>query len=178
MTTTGGRGGRGRHARGRVDRAAPRLPSASRAVVRRAADSRNRRRSGCHAAGLEVRTGLARTGVVGVLRADKPGRTIAWRADIDALPVTELLEAPFTSGTAGVMHAAGTTATRPSPSRWPRFSRPGARSCRGTAVFIFQPAEELLGGAKPMIEAGAAREPARRRDLWAASDHADPRGGR
>ncbi|HEY4907953.1 MAG TPA: amidohydrolase, partial [Methylomirabilota bacterium] len=46
-----------------------------------------------HAAGLEVRTGLARTGVVGVLRGDKPGRTIAWRADIDALPLTELLEA-------------------------------------------------------------------------------------
>jgi len=50
-----------------------------------------------HAAGLEVRTGLGGpTAVVGLLHGDKPGRTIAWRADIDALPLTELLEAPFT----------------------------------------------------------------------------------
>src|SRR5215467_13839855 len=48
-----------------------------------------------HAAGLEVRTGLGGpTAVVGLLHGDKPGRTIAWRADIDALPLTELLEAP------------------------------------------------------------------------------------
>src|SRR3970282_1457220 len=57
-----------------------------------------------HAAKLEVRTGLGRTGVVGVLRGDRPGRTIAWRADIDALPLTETFDAPFTSATPGVMH--------------------------------------------------------------------------
>ena len=45
--------------------------------------------------------------MVGVLHGDRPGPTIAWRADIDALPLTELLEAPFTSGTPGVMHACG-----------------------------------------------------------------------
>ena len=50
-----------------------------------------------HAAKLEVRTGVGRTGVVGVLHGDRPGRTIAWRADIDALPLTEILDAPFTS---------------------------------------------------------------------------------
>ena len=44
-----------------------------------------------HAAGLEVRTGMAKTGVVGVLHGDQPGRTVAWRADIDALPLTETL---------------------------------------------------------------------------------------
>src|SRR5262245_19270271 len=60
-----------------------------------------------HAAKLEVRTGIAKTGVVGILRGDRPGRTIAWRADIDALPLTERLDAPFTSGTPGVMHACG-----------------------------------------------------------------------
>src|SRR5262249_38543568 len=60
------------------------------------------------AAGLEVCTGLGGpTAVVGLLHGDKPGRTIAWRADIDALPLTELLEAPFTSDTPGVMHACG-----------------------------------------------------------------------
>src|SRR5262245_1834727 len=57
------------------------------------------------AAGLEVRTGIAKTGVVGILRGDKPGKTIAWRADIDALPLTEILDAPFTSSKPGVMHA-------------------------------------------------------------------------
>jgi metal-dependent amidase/aminoacylase/carboxypeptidase family protein len=59
-----------------------------------------------HAAKLQVRTGLGRTGVVGVLHGDRPGRTIAWRADIDALPLTETFAAPFASSTAGVMHAA------------------------------------------------------------------------
>ena len=58
-------------------------------------------------AGLEVKTGIAKTGVVGILRGDTPGKTIAWRADIDALPLTETLRAPFTSGTPGVMHACG-----------------------------------------------------------------------
>jgi amidohydrolase len=60
-----------------------------------------------HGAKLEVRTGIARTGVVGVLHGDRPGRTVAWRADIDALPLTELLDAPFASATPGVMHACG-----------------------------------------------------------------------
>src|SRR5436189_2636521 len=60
-----------------------------------------------NAAGLEVRTGIARTGVVGVLHGDRPGRTVAWRADIDALPLTESLDQPFVSGTPGVMHACG-----------------------------------------------------------------------
>ncbi len=94
------------------------------------------------AAGLEVRTGLARTGVVGVLRGDKPGRTIAWRADIDALPVTELLDAPFTSG-------AGTTATRPSRSPWPRFSRPGARSCRAPRSSSSSPPRSCSAARSP-----------------------------
>ena len=52
-----------------------------------------------HAAKLDVRTGVGGTGVVAVLHGDRPGRTIAWRADIDALPLTEVLEAPFASGT-------------------------------------------------------------------------------
>jgi metal-dependent amidase/aminoacylase/carboxypeptidase family protein len=60
-----------------------------------------------HSAGLEVRTGMAKTGVVGVLRGDRPGRTVAWRADTDALPLTETLEAPFASAAPGVMHACG-----------------------------------------------------------------------
>src|SRR6478736_5197154 len=60
-----------------------------------------------HRAGLSITTGVATTGVIAVLHGDRPGRTIAWRADMDALPLTELLEAPFASGTPGVMHACG-----------------------------------------------------------------------
>src|SRR5262249_58782994 len=66
-------------------------------------------------AGLEVKTGIAKTGVVGLLRGDKPGKTIAWRADIDALPLTETLPTPFASGTPGVMHACGHARHPPIP---------------------------------------------------------------
>src|SRR5439155_13111900 len=61
-----------------------------------------------HTAGLEVRTNIAgTTAVMGLLHGDKAGRTIAWRADIDALPLTELLEAPFALGIFGIMHDYG-----------------------------------------------------------------------
>lgn len=56
-------------------------------------------------AGLEVRTGVARTGVVGVLRGARPGRTVLVRADIDALPLAEESGAPYRSRHPGVMHA-------------------------------------------------------------------------
>src|SRR5262250_3349089 len=60
-----------------------------------------------NATGMEVRGSIGRTGVVGVLHGDRPGRTVAWRADIDALPLTEILDEPFASATPGVMHACG-----------------------------------------------------------------------
>src|SRR5881396_3826709 len=111
------------------------------------------------AAKLEVRTGLARTGVVGVLHGDRPGRTIAWRADIDALPLTETLDAPFASGTAGVMHACGHDGHTAIAITLAEIMSARRAEVPGTAVFIFQPAEELLGGAKPMIEAGVLENP-------------------
>ena len=110
-------------------------------------------------AGLEVRTGIAGTGVVGILRGDKPGKTIAWRADIDALPLTEILNAPFTSGTPGVMHACGHDGHTAIAITMAELLSARRAEVPGTAVFIFQPAEELLGGAKPMIEAGALDNP-------------------
>ena len=74
------------------------------------------------ALGIEVRTGVAHTGVVGLLRGGRPGPKIALRADMDALPVTEATGLPFASTvtteyngqTTGVMHACGTTPTLPS----------------------------------------------------------------
>jgi amidohydrolase len=111
-------------------------------------------------AGLEVQTGIAgQTGVVGILRGDQPGKTIAWRADIDALPLTELLAAPFTSGTKGVMHACGHDGHTAIAITAAEILAARRAELPGTVVFIFQPAEELLSGAKPMIEAGVLENP-------------------
>ncbi len=111
-------------------------------------------------AGLEVKTGIAgQTGVVGILRGDKPGKTIAWRADIDALPLTEILDAPFTSGTKGVMHACGHDGHAAIAITAAEILAARRGELPGTVVFIFQPAEELLSGAKPMIEAGVLENP-------------------
>ncbi|HSE06033.1 MAG TPA: M20 family metallopeptidase [Methylomirabilota bacterium] len=111
------------------------------------------------AAKLDVRTGVGGTGVVGVLHGDRPGRTVAWRADIDALPLTELLDAPFASGTPGVMHACGHDGHTAIAITMADILAERRAEMAGTAVFIFQPAEEVLGGARPMIEAGALDDP-------------------
>lgn len=112
-----------------------------------------------HAAKIEVREGVGGLGVVGVLRGDRPGRTIAWRADIDALPLTELLEAPFASGTPGVMHACGHDGHTAIGITLAEILAARRGEVPGTAVFVFQPAEEVVGGARPMIEAGALENP-------------------
>jgi len=112
-----------------------------------------------HAAKLEVRTGVGRTGVVGVLRGDRPGRTIAWRADIDALPLSESLDLPFVSATPGVMHACGHDGHTAIGITLAEMLAARRREVPGTAVFLFQPAEEIFSGAKPMIDAGALDDP-------------------
>jgi amidohydrolase len=112
-----------------------------------------------HAAKLEVRTGLGRTGVVGVLRGERPGRTIAWRADIDALPLTETLDAPFASARPGVMHACGHDGHTAIAVTLAEILAARRAELPGTAVFIFQPAEEVFGGAEPMIAAGVLDDP-------------------
>jgi len=112
-----------------------------------------------HAAKLDVRTGVGGTGVVGVLHGDRPGRTVAWRADIDALPLTEVLDAPFASGTPGVMHACGHDGHTAIAITLAEIMAERRDEIPGTAVFIFQPAEEVLGGAAPMIAAGALDDP-------------------
>src|SRR5207249_4742109 len=110
-------------------------------------------------AGLEVKTGIAKTGVVGILRGDTPGKTIAWRADIDALPLTETLRAPFTSGAPGVMHACGHDGHTAIAITLAEILAARRRELPGTAVFLCQPAEEILGGAQPMIDAGVLDNP-------------------
>jgi amidohydrolase len=103
--------------------------------------------------GLEVHRGFARTGVVGVLRCGASPRMIGLRADMDALPVAELNEFPHHSRHPGKMHACGHdghTAILLGAARQ-LAADPGFD---GTAVFIFQPAEESEGGAAVMIEDG------------------------
>ena len=93
---------------------------------------------------VEVKTGIAGTGVVGILRGDRPGRTIAWRADIDALPLSERLDAPFTSGKDGVMHACGHDGHTAVAIELADILAARRAEMAGTAVFIFQPAEEII----------------------------------
>jgi hippurate hydrolase len=103
--------------------------------------------------GLEVHQGLGGTGVVGVLRCGTGNRAVGLRADMDALSITERTGLPHQSGAQGKMHACGHdghTAMLLLAARHLSESR----SFDGTAVFIFQPAEEGGAGAKAMIEDG------------------------
>ena len=103
----------------------------------------------------EVRTGIGRSGVVGVIKGRKgaTGRTIGLRADMDALPIVETTNLPYRSTVPGRMHACGHdghTAFLLGTARYLAATRDFA----GTAVVIFQPAEEGGGGAQAMIDDG------------------------
>src|SRR5216110_1369782 len=122
--------------------------------------------------GIEVRTGVAHTGVVGVLRGGKPGPVVALRADMDALPVTEEVDVPFASKVratyngqeVGVMHACGHDSHVAMLMGVAEILAGMRNDLPGTVKFIFQPAEEGApagdgGGAALMIEEGALDDP-------------------
>lgn len=123
--------------------------------------------------GMEVRTGVGRTGVVGILRGGRPGRTVALRADMDALPVLEATGLPFASTATGtymgntvpVAHACGHDAHVAMLMGAAEVLAGMKDQIAGTVVFIFQPAEEGAppgepkGGAALMIEEGALADP-------------------
>ena len=122
--------------------------------------------------GLEVRTGIAHTGVVGVLRGGKPGKVVALRADMDALPVTEQVDVPFASkvrttynnAQVGLMHACGHDVHTAVLMGTASVLAGMREEIPGTVVFIFQPAEEGPpagedGGAKMMIAEGVLDAP-------------------
>jgi amidohydrolase len=110
------------------------------------------------AIGVEHRR-LAQTGVVAVVRGALPGHVVALRADMDALPITERSGLPFASEVAGKMHACGHDAHTAMLLGAARELQAMRDRLRGTAVLIFQPAEEGPGGAQPMIEQGALDNP-------------------
>jgi amidohydrolase len=104
--------------------------------------------------GLEVKRGVGRTGVVGVLRGSAPGPTIGLRADMDALPIQDQKTVPYKSAIPGKMHACGhdahTSILMGAAKLLSRHFRPE----QGNIVFVFQPAEEDQGGAQEMINDG------------------------
>ncbi len=122
--------------------------------------------------GLEVQTGIAHTGVVGILEGSKSGPVVALRADIDALPVTERTPVPFASKVeseyngikTGVMHACGHDTHIAILMGVAEVLSKNRKEIKGTIKFIFQPAEEGApkgenGGAKMMVEEGVLKNP-------------------
>ena len=122
--------------------------------------------------GLEVETNIAKTGVIGILKGNNPGKVVAIRADIDALPVTERNDLPFKSEVkttflnteTGVMHACGHDTHISILMATAEVFSKHKDKINGTIKFIFQPAEEgpppgEEGGAKLMIKEGVLDNP-------------------
>ncbi len=121
--------------------------------------------------GMEVKTGIAHTGVVGVLRGGRPGPVVAVRADMDALPVTEespfpwksTVRAEYLGKEVGVSHACGHDVHTAVQMGVASVLAPMREQIPGTILFVFQPAEEgappgELGGAKLMLDEGVFNE--------------------
>jgi amidohydrolase len=110
--------------------------------------------------GLEVTTGIGKTGVVALLEGNRPGPVLMMRFDMDALPIVEETGAEYASQNPGVMHACGHDGHTAIGLTVARLLHERAHELPGTVKFVFQPAEEGLGGAESMIVDGALRDPA------------------
>lgn len=109
--------------------------------------------------GLEVQKGVAGTGVIGLLRGKSQGKTVAIRADMDALPIEELNEVPYASKIKGKMHACGHDAHVTILLGVARIFSSLRDQIKGNIKWIFQPAEEGGGGGKRMVEEGVLENP-------------------
>ncbi|MCL2929760.1 MAG: M20 family metallopeptidase [Trichodesmium sp. MAG_R01] len=109
--------------------------------------------------GIEHQTGIANTGIVATINSNKPGRVLAIRADLDALPIQELNDVPYRSIHNGVMHACGHDGHTAIALGTAHYLATHPENFSGIVKIIFQPAEEGPGGAKPMIEAGVLKNP-------------------
>jgi amidohydrolase len=104
----------------------------------------------------EVRTGVGQTGVLGVLRGGRPGRTVMLRADMDGLPLTETDRGqPYRSTTTGAHHACGHDGHTAILLTVAELLAARRRELPGTVTFVFQPAEERVDGAAGMLKDGA-----------------------
>ncbi|MBW4538051.1 MAG: amidohydrolase [Myxacorys chilensis ATA2-1-KO14] len=108
--------------------------------------------------GIPHQTEIAQTGIVATLEGNRPGRVLAIRADMDALPVQEENDVPYKSQHDGKMHACGHDG-HVTIALGTAYYLAHHRDFAGTVKIIFQPAEEGPGGAKPMIEAGVLKNP-------------------
>jgi amidohydrolase len=107
----------------------------------------------------DLRTGIGKTGILGTLKGGRPGPVTLLRADMDALPITELVESPFASENAGVMHACGHDGHVAILLAAARTLCRRRAEIPGTLVFCFQPGEEGSAGNRLMIEDGALENP-------------------
>ncbi|MBD1837414.1 amidohydrolase [Coleofasciculus sp. FACHB-64] len=109
--------------------------------------------------GIKHETGIANTGIVATITGNKPGKVLAIRADMDALPIQEENDVPYRSQHDGVMHACGHDGHTAIALSTAYYLSEHRDDFAGTVKIIFQPAEEGPGGAKPMIEAGVLQNP-------------------
>ncbi len=109
--------------------------------------------------GCEVRTGVGKSGVVALLHGGRPGPTVMLRADMDALPIQEVSDAPYASQVPGVMHACGHDGHVAMGLGAATLLARHAAELPGKVLFVFQPAEEGEGGAIAMIQDGAIADP-------------------
>ena len=115
--------------------------------------------------GLEVQTGVGKTGVIGILEGAQDGPTILYRADMDALPIQEENQAEYASQAAGVMHACGHDGHTAIALGIAKLLNNHREQLGGRVKFVFQPAEEVGSGASAMIDDGALEAPAPDRTL-------------
>lgn len=109
--------------------------------------------------GVEYRAEVAQTGIVATIRGAEPGRTLAIRADMDALPIQEENDVPYRSRRDCLMHACGHDGHTAIALGTTQLLHQHRDRLRGTVKIVFQPAEERPGGAKPMIAEGALENP-------------------
>lgn len=109
--------------------------------------------------GIEHQTEIANTGIVATVEGHRPGPVLGIRADMDALPIQEENQVPYKSQHDGIMHACGHDGHTAIALGTAYYLANHRQDFQGTVKFIFQPAEEGPGGAKPMIEAGVLKNP-------------------
>lgn len=109
--------------------------------------------------GLEVQTGVGKTGVVGILEGERDGPTVLYRADMDALPIHEENDVEYVSQSPGVMHACGHDGHVTIALGVAKLLARRRPQMAGRVKFVFQPAEEIGSGAKAMVRDGVLRDP-------------------